>query len=808
MDDLIQDLRYALRQLRSSPGFALTAILSLTLGIGATTAIFSVVYGVLLDPYPYKDANRMVHVELRDKSDRGPLLFVNGSEYQDLRKIPAIDDVFLMQNRQQTLTGEQLPVSLNAGFYTPNLFDYMGVPPLIGRNFSASEAASGSPPPVAVLSYLFWKRQFGGNPDAIGRTLQLDHKLYNVIGIAPSRFTWGDSDVYIPAVPTADPHDYWMSFIKLKPGVSHATAAAQLQILVETMTKADAKDFRRDRRVQIVTLNEQVLGKFAGTLVLLFCAVLGLLIIGCANVSILLLARGTGRQHELAVRASIGASRLRLIRQLLSEAVLLSVTGAALGVALAYWGVEAISARLPLYSFPHEAAIRVNPVVLAFSAMLAVVTGVLFGISPAFQLSRPELAQLMQSSNARHSGSSRARNTHRLLITAQVALTLLIMAGAGAATRAFLEITRTPLGFRPEHVVAMNVSVPAGSSTSWRQRANLQEQTRQAVAQVPGVISAAVSSSWFPPFGGFDAKVEVHGMPTLGNAQAVLALASPQIFDALQMPLLAGRNFDDAEVSRAAHVALVNQAFAKQLLGDRNPIGQSVRSEMLKVEQANFLLAEQPDGWLQIVGVVGDAKNHGLEKPVSPAFFLPYTMVLLPDLQLLVRSRDNPEATVRSIKQQLRGINAEMVVNNDRTLIWWLENQGWGHERFIATVFSLFAAIALTLAAAGIYSVVSYIVNQRTQEVGIRMALGSPRTKIVSLVLSSTITVLGIGIVAGLALCLALSGFVATWTRGSSGDPFTLLASSLLLIAVASIACLLPAWRAATIDPASALRTE
>ena len=299
-----------------------------------------------------------------------------------------------------------------------------------------------------------------------------------------------------------------------------------------------------------------------------------------------------------------------------------------------------------------------------------------------------------------------------------------------------------------------------GSGATWRQRANLQEQTRQAVAQVPGVTAASVSTSWFPPFGGFDAKVEVHGMPTLGNAQAVLALASPQIFEALQMPVLAGRNFDDAEVSRASHVALVNQAFVKQLLGGRNRIGQSVRSEMLKVEQANFLLAERPDDWLQIIGVVGDAKNHGLDKPVSPAVFLPYTMVLLPDLQLLVRSRENPEATVRAIKQQLRGVSAEMVVNNDHTLTWWLENQGWGHERFIATLFSLFAAIALTLAAAGIYSVVSYIVNQRTQEVGIRMALGSPRTKIVSLVLSSTITVLGIGIVAGLALCLALSGIV------------------------------------------------
>jgi predicted permease len=808
MGDLIQDLRYALRQLRASPAFAITAILSLTLGIGATTAIFSVVYGVLLDPYPYKDANRMVHVELRDKSDRGPLLFVSGSEYQELRKIPAIDDIFLQQSKQQTLTGEQLPVSLSVGYYSPNLFEYMGVPPLLGREFSASEASGGSAPPVAVLSYLFWKRQFGGSHDVIGRTLQLDHNPYTVIGVVPARFTWGDSDVYIPALPTADPHDFRMAFIKLKSGVSYATASAQLQVLVDTIAKVDPKDFRKDRRVRIVTLNEEVLGKFAGTLVLLFSAVVALLVIGCANVSILLLARGASRQHELALRASIGASRARVIRQLLSEAVLLSVAGAVLGVLLAYRGVDAIAAMLPLYSFPHEAAIHVNSVVLLFSALLAIITGILFGISPAFQLSRPDLAQLTQSSNARHSGSSRGRRTHRWLIASQIALTLLIMAGAGAAMKAFLVITRTPLGFDPEHVIAMTINSPPGSSATWRQRANTQEQTRQAVAQVPGVIAASISTTWFPPFGGFDAKVEVHGMPALGNAQAVLCLASPQIFDALRVPLLTGRSFDDGEVSRGAHLALVNQSFVKQFLADRNPIGQRVRSELLKIDRPPLLVAEKPDDWLEIIGVVGDARNDGLDRPVKPAVFLPYSFVLPPDLQMFVRTRDSSENTVGAIKQQLRRHNAEMIVSQDHTLTWWLENQGWGHERFIATIFSLFAGLALSLAAAGIYSVVSYSVNQRTQEVGIRMALGSPRTKIVSLVLGSTVTVLGIGIAVGLALSLLLSRVVVNWTRGSSGDPFALGASALALIAVASVACLVPAWRAASIDPMRALRME
>jgi len=328
MSGFLQDLRYAFRQIRKSPGFTVTALLSLTLGIGATTAIFSVIYGVLLDPYPYKDSDRMVHVELRDKSNRGPLLFVNSQEYPELRQAASIDDVFLQNDQQETLTGGPFPISVNVGRYSANLFTYMGVPSALGREFTPADAPQGKPAPVAVLSYSFWQRQFGGNRNVIGQTINLDHNLYSVIGVAAPRFTWGDSDVYVPAVPTGDPHDYWMSFIKLKPGVKHPAAAAELQVLVDRFVRDDPRDFRRDRKVAIVTLNEEVLGRFSGTLVLLFAAVVALLVIGCANVSILLLARGIARQHELAVRASIGASRGRLVRQLLTEAVLLSLTGA------------------------------------------------------------------------------------------------------------------------------------------------------------------------------------------------------------------------------------------------------------------------------------------------------------------------------------------------------------------------------------------------------------------------------------------------------------------------------------------------
>jgi predicted permease len=433
MRTLVQDVRFAFRQFLKAPGFATSAVLSLMLGIGATTAIFSVVYGVLLDPYPYKDANRMVHVELRDKNGRGPLLIVNGTQAQEVQKASSVDDAFLQDDKQENLTGDKFPVTVNVGLYSPNMFDYMGVPPLLGREFTPADAPGGNPEPVAVLSYLFWQHQYGASHDVIGKSIELDHKPYTVIGVVPPRFTWGDDDVYLPALPNADPHYYWNSFIKLKPGTKYPAAQAEMQALVDRFAKDDPKNYPQNMRAKIVSLNEEVLGRFAGTLVFLFGAVVLLLLIGCANVSILLLARGTARQHELAVRTSMGAERGRLIRQLLTESVLLSVTGAALGVLAAYWGVKALSTMLPYYSFPHEAAIHVNGMVLIFSAGVALLTGILFGISPAYQLSRPQLGALIQASSLRLTGSARSRNTHRLLIAGQVALTLLLLAGAGGA---------------------------------------------------------------------------------------------------------------------------------------------------------------------------------------------------------------------------------------------------------------------------------------------------------------------------------------------------------------------------------------
>src|SRR5271170_6465980 len=358
---LFQDLAFGVRQLSKSPGFAAVVIGSLALGIGASVAVFSVVRAVLLDPYPYKDANRMVHVEMKQKnSDRNQLLFVTSTQFHDLQKLASVDDVFLEDDRRQALTGDALPVSVTAGYYSSNLFTYMGVPPLLGREFTPSDAPGGNASPVAVLGYLFWKKQYGGRLDIVGKTIELDHTPYTVIGVASPRFTWGDSDVYMPGNFKADPHYYMNAFLKLKPGATFAQAAAELRPLVDSFAKQDPRNFPQDTKVAIKTLNEEVLRGFEAPLLVLFAAVLLLLLIGCANVSILMLARGTARQHEFAVRSSIGASRTRIVRQLLTESMMLSFMGAGVGVLMAYKGVDLLAARLPLNSFPREAAIHVN----------------------------------------------------------------------------------------------------------------------------------------------------------------------------------------------------------------------------------------------------------------------------------------------------------------------------------------------------------------------------------------------------------------------------------------------------------------
>jgi predicted permease len=805
----IKDTVFGVRQLLKSPGFAIVVIGSLALGIGASVTVFSVVRAVLLDPYPYKDADRMVHVELMQKSsDQQNLLSVTATEYPDLLRLPAVDDVFLMDNRMQALKGDTMPVSVTAGFYSPNLFTYMGVPPLLGRQFTPADAPGGNASPVAVLSYLFWKKQYGGRLDILGKTVQLDQTTYTIIGVASPRFTWGDSDLYIPATFKAHPHYYIMPFLKLKRGATFAAVAAELQPLVNTYAKLDPHNFPQESKVEIKTLNEEVMKGFKSPLLMLFAAVLLLLLIGCANVSILMLARGTSRQHEFAVRASIGATRTRIVRQLLTEAVMLSLAGAGAGVLIAYKGVELLAACLPLYSFPREAAIHVNGTVLLFAVGIALFTGLLFGSSPAWHLSRPDLSALMQSSSVKLAGNVRGRNVHRILIVGQVTLTMVMLAGAGSSLRAFLTLYHTPMGFDPDHLLYIGTAEPKETPPNWQHLQGTQGSVWQAADSTPGVVSASISDNWIPPFPGYVAKVSYSGNLNLTDAQASLALISFNMFSTFRIPLLSGRFYTQAETTRGAHVAVVNRAFVKQFARGGDVIGQSVRSPGLKMDIPDAASVANPDGWLQIVGVVDDVRNDGIDMPVRPAVYVPDTFILDPHEFLIIRAQGDSNAIMRAVETNLHRRNSQLVIQEEHEFSWLLETQAWGRERFLAWLFGLFAMLALTLSAAGIYSAVSFTVSQRTRELGVRMALGAQRIGVVRLVLQSSLATVGIGAIAGIALSLILGKLLATSQHATVRDPGMLLVASGVLLLVSAIACLYPVWRAASINPMEAIRAD
>jgi predicted permease len=414
----------------------------------------------------------------------------------------------------------------------------------------------------------------------------------------------------------------------------------------------------------------------------------------------------------------------------------------------------------------------------------------------------------MQSGSAKLAGKAQGQTTHRILIAGQVALTMLLLASAGTAIRGFLKLYHTPLGFDPDHVFTMDITLPKGAAKTWQERVNLQQSLLQAAQQTPGVKDVSVATTWFPPFGAFRAKVELASQPNLTDAQAQLSLSSPSIFSTLRIPLLSGRFFTEQETQRGAHVALVNRTFVNKYFGGSDPIGKTVRSPALKIDMPDSTSIPEPDAWMQIVGVVEDSLNDSLVRPVQPAVYIPYTYVLFPGVSVIGRAQSDSEVAMRTIGTTLHKLNPDVAVSNQHPLTWALENQAWANERFLASLFGIFAFLALALAAAGLYSVVSYAAARRTQEMGLRMALGATRTHIVRIVMSSSLLMVAIGSAVGLALSIALSHWLNKVVEGSSRNPLTLVMVAFLLLLVAAMACAVPAWRAATIDPMRALREE
>jgi predicted permease len=806
---LLVDLIFAARQLRRHQAYAMVTVISMALGVGAAAAVYSVLYGVLIDPYPYRDAARIAFITVHwlKQGDAGDREFTL-QEAAQLRSFKSVEDVVSQGDASMIATDGELPTSVKVLEITGNGFDFLGAPPMLGRFFSAAETPAGKePPPVAVISYPFWKTHFDARNNVLGKTLQLDHRKYTVIGVAGPRFTWHDSEVYLPMPANVDPNARFQTLVRLRKGVSTTQADGDLGPFVQQDNREHPDLFAREKsRTEVQTLNDWLLGQFKGTLLLLFCAVGLLLVIGCGNVSILMLARGRARQQELAMRSALGASRRRILRQLLTEAVLLSLTGGVLGIAMAFLGIRLITGLLPEYSIPHEVVIAINLPVLAFSTAVSVICGLLCGISPAMQLSRPQLTQLVRAAAGRSLTMRRAPAQMALLV-GQVALTVLLLAAGAAAMRNYFEAYTARLGFDPHGVLMTNLQLPEGAYPTWEARANYYDQMIEKVQSLPGVASAAFSSA-VPPFRNWRMPVDIIGEKPDPGRMTGLQLASPGYFSTLQVPLLTGRIFTRQEALRGAPYAVVSQTFANRYFSAKDPIGRMIKPVGLDQGWPGLLKAANVNQPLQIIGIVADVRNDGLHRPVLPQVYVPYTLLLPQGEDLFVRGSGEPARLAHPVAASLLSLNPNQAVTHAMPLDDFLSMFAWAHERFTSVLFLLFSAIALGLSMVGLFSVISFGVEQRTREIGIRVALGARRWNVLALSLSSALQATITGLVVGILASVLLSNTIYRWTDSNTRNAEVLSIVSLVFLLTAIGACLWPVSRALRVDPMEALRAE
>jgi predicted permease len=810
MSSLLGDLRYALRELRRRPGFALTAILSLALGIGATSAVFSVIYGVLLNPFPYVGSERMMQLAVRDNEGRFRYPGMNGAQIEQLRQVRAIESAVGEDGWNLTTTDGDIPEDVVAAYITPNAPNHWGSPALLGRWLIPADAPPGQDPArVVVLGYQFWQRYYAGDPGVVGRTIQLVRKDYQIVGVMPPRFRWREADIYVPLKIRPEPTVYYGLTLKIRPGVPVTEANAELQPILQQFAAETPARYPDQFRVNLRSIIEMYARPMGPRLFLLLGAVASLLLVGCANVSILLLVRGAHRQPELGVRAALGAGRSRIVRQLLTEAMVIAFAGALLGVLIAWRGLALIVAWIPTNSFAAESVIEMNVPVLLFSTALAMVTALLFGVWPALQLSRPDLGRVAQATTRRVIGSTHGRRVHRVMIGVQVALTLLMLTAAGAAGKGFLRLANAELGYNPRNTMSLPIPVHEGTYPTWKERSEYFARLHAAIAAMPQVVAAGISTNATPPANGGDSTIEILGSSAIEKPVARANFVSSEYFPLLEIPLSQGRLWNEDEIRRGAALAVINQTMARQYWPNGDAVGHQFRFASMKDEPPYSPMAAGGDGWMQIVGVVGDARNDGLRNTIRPAFYVPYTLKMRMFTQILVRTRVPPLSILRDIRAELVRVDREQQVMRVRDLDAWITGMPeYAQQQLVARLFGIFSLLALALSAVGLYSVVSYGVAVRTNEFGIRMALGAKARDVVRIVMRGTTANVGAGLAAGVLLCLVFDRLASQWLTESSRDPVILAGVTALLLAVAALACLAPARRAARIDPIAALREQ
>ena len=806
-ETLIQDVGYAVRSFRRSPAFVLVALLSLTLGIGATSAIFSVIYGVIISPYPYAKPDEIWAPQARAVDGRGGHTYTL-NELQALTEVPAFASVMATSLEPVLLTGEYPPESFTGVLLTGNALNFLGVPPVIGRTIQPSDIRpDGQAEPVVVLSHNLWLRLFEGSPSALGRTLQLNGKPHTIIGVMPPRFGWyGNTGFWLPLSPARTDLQFINPIVRLAPGTAAAVAEQQLDALHQQLAAERPATFPKQGFTTVLRNYLDVTvasGEMRTSLQLLLGAVAFLLLIACANVANLQLARGTTRAREIAVRMSIGADRRRLVRQLLTENVLLSVLGGISGILFAFGAIRSIVALMPEFYVPNESRVEINMPVLLFAFAVSVLTGIVFGLAPALHTSKADVTGALKASRSTGAGSDGSR-TRNLLVVIEVALAVVLLVSASLTVRTFMVLQNTDPGIDPTRVLAMNVPLPPAKYDTMDKRNRFILELVERISGLPGVEAVGIGL----PFFGNQSPYAIAGQLPDDAKRINVSLSAADHLKAFAIPLRAGRMFDAGEVLRGERVAVINESAAKLWPAGESPIGSRLRLGLLATAPPRTFVDTSRGPEVTVVGIVGDTRNAGLRSEPVPGVMIPFTTVATLGRTLAIRTAGDPNLLLNPVRAQVQAMDPLQPLGRPFTLEEVL-GQDVVQPRFTMALFSTFAALGLALAAAGIYSVLSFHVTRRTHELGVRMALGAPRRHVLRLMLAMGGRLVAIGLVLGVVASVASTRLLRSQLFGiEASDPLAYAAVILLLGLVTLLACYLPARRAAGVDPMVALRQE
>ena len=808
-----QDIRFAFRNLRKSPSFAIIAAVTLALGIGASTAIFSVIENVLMEPFPYTDPNRLVSVQIHDTEQNQPggRAGFSGPEFLDYVAQNHVFDRVIANDGMDILyrSGEGTE-RFDGNLITPGTFEFLGMPAYLGRVAQPADYEPGAPP-VFVMRYKTWVTRFSADPNLINKTFVLNGTQRTLIGVMPPRFGWGDADMWIPMKPSRAAAQsqngfpqFWFLLGHLKPGVSIRQAESDLTVVAKDLSTVYPKDYPKKFSVHIETLTNLVVGQFRTTLYIVLAAVGLLLLIGCGNVANLLLARATTCEKEFAIRAALGAGRWRIIRQLLVESFLLAISGAILGALFAWSGLKGLVALIPPRIIPAEAVIRLNLPVLAFTLCTAALTAIIFGLAPALQVVRRDLNDPLRDSGKGTSGGSAHGRLRNAVVVLEVAVSLTLLVGAGLLMRSFVALREVHLGLQPDHIFVARLPLPEDRYKTADQVARFFRPLLHRLKAVPGVLEATETST-LPPYGGIPSDIEIPGKTHAEKWNALFQLCSEGYFPVLKIQFIDGRPFTEAEVEGKRKLAIVNQTFVHKYLAKENPMGQRVRIASL----AEVFPDKLADPWFEIIGIVADVKNNGLQDPVQPEIWVPYTMTGSGARGVLVRTGPDPMTLMNAIRQEIWATDSNVALTFTGTLESFIASFSYAGPRFGFLLMTVFGVIGLVLVTIGVYSVLAYTTARRTHEIGIRMALGAEKGHVLSLVIRMGLGLVGGGILLGIVASLAVARVIATQLWGVSAyDPITLSTVAALLLITGIVACWVPARRASRVDPLVALRYE